>query len=182
MTVLSSWVERANPTKTEPIVREAGNAERALIANALAIPGCSRFTASYTIAAINRGRFRVTGEISADLVRTCVVTLDDFEQTLDVPFEIEFWPADQLATANPEQGSQREVEIDALSGEDPEPIVNGRLEIGPLLYQFVAAEMDPFPRHPDAELERTVADTPQGGGEEHPFSALSRLKREDGSS
>jgi Large ribosomal RNA subunit accumulation protein YceD len=183
MSVLSSWVElAAAPSRAQPIVRHANEAECAAIAEALGIPGCRSLTARYSIAALNRGRYRLSGEIAAVLVQNCVVTLEPFDQPLNAPFEIEFWPADQLMSEGFAPESSREIEVDPLAGEDPEPIINGRLEIGPLLYQFLAAAIDPFPRHPDAELERTEADAPDRGRAEHPFAALHQLKRdEDGS-
>lgn len=180
MNVLSSWVERAAaPAQSESQERQADAAECADIAAALGIVGCRNFNARYTISELGRGRYQVAGTFAAVLVQTCVVTLDPFDQTVEEPFEFEFWPAEQLAPDPGASATGREIEIDGLSGEDPEPIINGRLEIGPVLYQLLAAATDPFPRGPEAELERTEAGDPDRERSKHPFAALRRLKPDD---
>ncbi len=39
------------------------------------------------------GRLHLTGRLHADVTQTCVVSLDPVEASLDVPVEVEFWPA-----------------------------------------------------------------------------------------
>ena len=39
------------------------------------------------------GRLQLTGQLQADVVQTCVVSLEPVEAQLDVPVEVEFWPA-----------------------------------------------------------------------------------------
>jgi hypothetical protein len=179
MKILSSWTERAaERAQSELVAREADAGECTAIANALGIVGCRTFSARYSISPLDCGRYLVAGAFSAVLIQTCVVTLEPFDQSIEESFEIEFWPPDQLAD---EFGGEtaHEIEIDGLAGEDPEPVVNGRLQIGPVLYELLAAATDPFPRHPDAELERTEAGASDTELPQHPFAALRSLKPDD---
>lgn len=176
MKILSSWTERATErAHSEPIAREADTRECAAIADALGIVGCRAFSARYSISPLDRGRYLVAGAFSAILIQTCVVTLEPFDQTVEEPFEIEFWPPDQIADDSG-GGTASEIEVDGLAGEDPEPVVNGRLQIGPVLYELLAAATDPFPRHPDAELEQTEAGSSDPEPAQNPFAVLRGLK------
>lgn len=184
MSVLD-WVDRAANVGDEGLerVRQAGADECAAIAEALAIPACRNLEASYRLTQLARGRVLMTGRIRAVLVRTCVVELEDFEQVLEEPIEIEFWPEAQIegARARPlaaqtSSASDREIAVDALEGEDPEPISNGRIDVGAVIYQFLAAALDPFPRMPGAALETVEAAAPAAEERQNPFAALRALK------
>ena len=183
MKMLAGWNEKATNIADETLsrARQADRTERDAIAEALGIPACNIFAAQYKITARDRGRYHVAGQIAAELVQTCVVLLEDFNQTIEIPFEVEFWPAKQLPTASDDEVSAT-VDVDALEGEDPEPIHDGRLEIGPLLYEFLATGLDPFPRHSDAELEHTEAAAPDAPTANNPFAALQHLKGDENGS
>lgn len=174
------WFERASdiPDKGRVWERAATEAECKAVATALAIPACKSLMARCHIEPIGDGRYSISGRIEAVVTQTCVVEIEDFDQSVEQDVEIEFWPESQIAGTK-DDGA--EIVVDALEGEDPEPIRNGRLEIGAVVYQLLAASLDPFPRKPDAELEVHEA----GGDEDRsPFAALATLRRstDEGSS
>lgn len=179
MAVLN-WFERASdiPDKGRVWERAATEAECEAVAAALAIPACKSLAARFRIVPVGAGRYRLTGRVDAVVTQTCVVEIEDFDQAVGQDVEIEFWPESQLAGGD-DEGT--EILVDALEGEDPEPIRNGRLEIGAVVYQLLAASLDPFPRKPGAELEVREA---AGDGDRGPFAALAALRRatDEGSS
>lgn len=151
--------------------REASGAELGQLARALDIPSCERLSAHYAVHAIGGGRFRVAGHVSAALTQRCIVSLDPVRATIEEPFDEEFWPAEAI---EPEIG---EHEHEALAHVGPEPIVDGRIEIGRLVYETVAAALPPYPRKPGVELDWSgEASSGPEHGRASPFAALAKLK------
>lgn len=121
------------------------------------------------------------GTVRARFTQRCVVTLDPVEGALEERFEVEFGPPE------PDSLEETEREFTLDEPDPPEPIRDGRLDLGELLVQQVALALDPFPRKPGVDLERALADAPNGRAEAveqdaptGPFAALAKLKRGEG--
>ncbi len=65
----------------------------------------------------------------------------------------------------------REVEIDPNADDPPDPIEGGRIDLGALVVEHLALEIDPFPRKPGVVFE-----PPAGGEPPSPFAALRDFK------
>lgn len=106
---------------------------------------------------------RVSGRLTATVRQTCGVTLEPFDAPLDEEIDVHFAPA----------GSYVRSEEDEENGIDPpDEIVDGRIDVGALLCEFLALGVDPYPRKPGAVFEPPAEDAAALS----PFSALSRLK------
>ncbi len=147
--------------------RLASEAERAAVARMLDIVAVTDLRASYGIQPLGRGRYRLAGEIDAGVTQSCVVTLEPVPGRIAERFEAEFMPVPELARA---EGHQEEME--ALAAADLEPIVHDRIEVGRIVYEHVAAALDPYPRKEGASLQQA---DPEAGEREGPFAALSKL-------
>lgn len=141
--------------------------ERARLAAALDLAACDRVEVHYTLKPLSRGRIRFKARIKADLHQRCVVTLAPVAARLDETVDLEFWPADDVDQA---------VDFDAMSPADPEPIEHGRCAVGRVVYEEIAAALDPYPRADGAALESTGDEETEG---HKPFAMLARLKREE---
>ena len=144
--------------------RAASAAERSAVAEALGIIACDELKADYVIRAIGTGRYSMTGTVAARLTQECVVTLAPIPQTVAEAFNVEFWPS--LPDAS-------DAEVEVLSVPDIEPIDHGLIAAGRVIFDILAASLDPYPRSEGARFE--WEDTP-GAAEAGPFSALKRLK------
>jgi uncharacterized metal-binding protein YceD (DUF177 family) len=153
--------------------RLASEAECAALAGALDIIAVTELRAVYEIRPLGRARYRLTGDIEAHVTQACVVTLQPVADRIAERFEAEFMPAPELARAE----RQEEEEVEALAAADLEPIANDRIEVGRVVYEQVAAALDPYPRQEGARLELPGAR--EEGGEERagPFSALAKLRQ-----
>lgn len=174
-TPLASWTISvlAVPESGLATRRQATGAELSELARALDLPSCERLAAQYSVHAIGHGRFRVAGEISAALTQRCVVSLDPVPATVEERFDEEFWPA---AAIDPAPG---EHEHEALSHIEPEPIVDGEIDIGRIVYETVAAALDPYPRHPNVAHDWSgEASAGPDAARSGPFAALAKLKRD----
>ena len=70
-------------------------------------------------------------------------------------------------------------EVDLDEEPEPEPIVAGQIDVGRVVFECLAAAIDPFPRKPDATLDcALVAAAPRApaGKPESPFAVLANIK------
>jgi uncharacterized metal-binding protein YceD (DUF177 family) len=153
---------------------EASKAEREAIASLLDLTALDsmRFTGSFHFA--GEGGLLLKGSLTAKLTQICVVSLEPFESELAVPVEIEFWPSariDALERTADEASSHGILDW-------PEPILDGKIELGPVLYETLATALDPYPRREGVSFTWTEApEAPEAPEKaDSPFSALSRLK------
>jgi uncharacterized metal-binding protein YceD (DUF177 family) len=158
---------------------EASDEQCASLSRDLDLIACKGLTVAYKLRSQHRGRYRLTGQIHADVVQRCVVTLDPVPAILNEELDVEFWPEDQLA-AKPSPGVTQEAsdehndtaDFSALGDEPPEPIEQGRIALGRVVFELVSAGLDPYPRSPGAEFAFANKDD----GNDKPFAALAKLK------
>lgn len=151
------------------VKREATENERVGLAAALDVIACTRLIARYTIEPLDHGRFQLEGSADITVTQRCVVTLEEIERKYAAPLEVELWPAEALA----DESEDEETVVDPL-GADREPIEDGRIDVGRIVYEELAGAVDPYPRSDGASLN--WEDT-EGAARTHPFAALEKLKR-----
>ena len=102
----------------------------------------------------------VAGQVSARVGQICVVTLEPIESLVEEAVDLRFAPEPADATPKADQ-------------EPPEPLLEGKVDLGVIATEFLILGIDPYPRKPGAEFSPPrVAD--DGG---HPFDALAALKK-----
>ena len=112
----------------------------------------------------------VTGEVSARVGQTCVVTLEPIESAIREAVDVEFAPAPPGGKeAGPKKARKRAPDAD----EPPEPLVGGSLDLGALAAEFLILGIDPYPRKAGAEFAPPKVED----AGEHPFAALESLKK-----
>ena len=159
---------RAIPEVGLPVTREATAEERAAVATAMDLVACTRLVARFEVTPATAGRFLLMGSVDVTVMQTCVVTLEEIERRYSAPLDLEFWPAETLA-------EDEEGDIDPL-GADREPIEDGRIDVGRVVYEELASAIDPFPRRDGAAVDW---EDKEGAARTHPFAQLARLKRSD---
>jgi hypothetical protein len=168
-------VDQARDTKISvEIVAEA--AERAELAAFLQLPAINSLHARYEVKPLTRGRYEVSGEVRANVVQTCVVTLEDFSvDVLETADAIYAPPVREPSAKAKAKGAV--VEVSLFEGEDPpDEIVNGKIDLGSLTTEFLALGLDPWPRKTNAEFQ-PGADGKTENQKTLPFAALEKLKR-----
>jgi uncharacterized metal-binding protein YceD (DUF177 family) len=154
---------------------EASAKERAAVAELLDLSELSRLGLAYRLQRLGQGRLGLKGRLTAKLTQTCVVTLEPLPQELDVPVEVAFWPRSQIRDME-----KAAAEDPASQGilDWPEQIIDGKIDLGPVLYEGLATALDPYPRAKGVEFAWT---DPAGSAEEAPavgpFAALKQLKQ-----
>lgn len=153
---------------------EATAAERKAIASLLELPELRALKLAYRLRRDGGGRYHVSGRLNADLTQTCVLSLEPLQTTVDVPLEVEFWPRRLLDEL---EARAEESEPDALF-EWPEAIAEGKIDLGPVIYETLATALDPYPKREGADFE-WAEDASKEGSETRtsPFAGLEQLKR-----
>jgi uncharacterized metal-binding protein YceD (DUF177 family) len=168
----------SRPVKVDALPREglrqslqATPAERAALAKRYGLVAIAALNASFLVKRAGR-EVRVSGAVHAEVTQTCVVTLEPFPVALDEPVDVRFAPRTE---ERPE--ARAEIETLSLDAEDPpDPIVDGKIDLGALAAEFLALGLDPYPRTPGAEF----TPPPEPAPPQSPFVALAEMaKRKD---
>jgi len=155
------------------VKRDATAGELAALAAALDIIGCEKFHASYRVTRAADDGYRLKGKLIADVVQACVVTLAPVLETVSADFAAEFRPATELAGK-----SGGNVELDDES--EMEPIEGNMIDVGRVIYEELAAGLNPYPRRPGAEFSPVVDKADDGRqAKANPFAVLAKLKAND---
>lgn len=170
--IAETWVHATSdiPSRGLEMRRAATEAERETLARSLDILALDRLEVDYRIIPRAAGRFVLEGSLLADVVQSCVVTLEPVHTSLEDRIEVEFRPD---AEARPASGLGEEMPI--LDAQDYEVIEHNRLDVGRIVCDSLAAALPAYPRRPGAALEHREAG-PADPAPANPFAALADWK------
>ncbi len=143
---------------------------RAALAADFGIPGIPKLTAEVTLVPRSQGRVHVTGHVDAVVTQTCVVTLEDFDAPVSEDIALDFAPPDQLPEVRPG------AEIDVTELDLPDPLIDGTVDAGAVVAEFLALGLDPYPRKPGAAFAGVQEMSDE---ETSPFAGLAKLRGGD---
>ncbi|WP_142846920.1 DUF177 domain-containing protein [Telmatospirillum sp. J64-1] len=161
------------PASGTVVELEANEEERAALARRFDLLSLDSLTATISLKPMGGSSLlRLRGTFRAEVVQACVVTLEPVPSTIEDEFEMTFAPEQQ------EERGDIEVFVDAE--DPPDPIVNGKIDIGEAVAEHLSLALDPFPRAPGAEFPETA----EQAGEEveekrNPFAALEALRKKE---
>lgn len=151
---------------------EATEAECAALAKRFDLQSLSGFTADITILRVSEGKItRVQGVLEAEVVQTCVVSLQGVPAEIKSAFDTYF-------TEDGKEGFDEEsaADLDLEEGDANDlMITNGHLDLGELAAQYLALELDPYPRAPGVSLAAQMHET-GSTKKASPFQILQKLK------
>jgi hypothetical protein len=161
--------------------------ERAAIAKRLDVLSLTRAEAKIECTRESGHIIHVRGEFSADITQECVVTLDPIQSTIGDEFESWFSDKDHIASfkkAQIEAKAKKEfIETPMLEEhEDPEPLENGKIDVGELFVQFLSLAVNPYPQKPGvrvADVTKQKSDDDQKFMPQNPFAALKNWRPKD---
>lgn len=150
---------------------EATEAECAALAKRFDLRSLSRLKGRLTLFRLSEGGItRVKGDIEADVVQACVVSLQDVPAHVRAVFDTSFTEKGELFEEDLELGLDIE--------DDPfEVVKDGVIDLGELAAQYLALELDPYPRAPGVSLAAQLAET-GSDSKNRPFQVLQGLKSE----
>jgi uncharacterized metal-binding protein YceD (DUF177 family) len=152
----------------------ASDDERAAIAASLGLLELTALSADLTLARTTNTAVALSGKLTADLVQSCIVSLDPVPQHIDEPIEARFVQAgSREAPEEPKPGS--EVRIADEEDDPPEVYSGARIDIGATVLEHFILAVDPYPRAPGAVLEQDEG----GADRDSPFAGLAALNRKN---
>lgn len=140
---------------------------RQRIAALLGLHAVDALEAELKVVQANNGLVDISGQLRAAIQPLCVVSLDPFPQSLDEPVSIRFAPEGLI-----ERMTKRAEEDEIEDFEPPDAILDGQIDFGSVVVEFLALALDPYPRKPGA----VFAGGDPAPERESPFAALKNLK------
>lgn len=159
------------PQRGMPVVIEANEEQRRLLAEVHGLDAVIRFKADLLVSMWKRNGVRVAGRIDATVGQTCVVTLEPLDNKIAETVDTVFLPDDsKLGREGFGQGG--EIVLDAEGEDSPEVFSGDWIDVGALAEEFFGLAIDPYPRKAGAAaLERPVEEA-----EPAPGSLAEKLK------
>jgi hypothetical protein len=157
------------PREGQVVTIEANLTEREELASFYRLPDIAALTATLRLEPWGRGGARVTGAVHGVLTQLCIVSVEPFPATVDEDVDVRFAPP---TAAERKSSAEHEDQTFSLADEDePDPIIDGKIDLGALTAEFFALGLDPYPRKPGAALdeERTNSEPTVS-----PFAALAQ--------
>ena len=151
-------IERVGPAGLRVKV-DANTAECDALARRMNLPAILAFSCDFRLEREAAGTLLAHGRLRAEVVQTCVISLDDFTATVEEHFTVRCVPTGE-ETDDPDPEA-----LDEFGYE------NGTLDLGEAASEQLALALDPYPRAPDAVLPEI-----DDGADRGPFSSLSDLK------
>jgi Large ribosomal RNA subunit accumulation protein YceD len=149
----------------------ADAATRAGVARIAGLRELPRLEANFDVTRRGAGGLRVAGRVSATVGQTCVVTLEPIANEVEEKIDLVFVP--QLdAEPGPAEGNA-ESEPREAEWDEPEPLIDGTVDLGALATEFLILGLDPYPRKPGAIFQAPPDAKPHVG----PFAALAKLRK-----
>jgi uncharacterized metal-binding protein YceD (DUF177 family) len=136
---------------------------RTAVAASTGLRAVERLEADFDVRRDGADGLHVTGTVSATVGQTCVVSLEPIESEIEEGVDLLFVPVRAASAAATEQG--------------PEPLLDGRVDLGAIATEFLVLGIDPHPRKPGAVFEPPPS---EDDAADHPFAALAALKKDEG--
>jgi uncharacterized metal-binding protein YceD (DUF177 family) len=160
----------ALPREGQVVSIEATPAEREQLASLYKLPDIAALTATLRVDSSGRGGARVTGIVHGEVTQLCIVSLEPFPATVDEDVDVRFAPQ-SAANSRSRETEADDIQMFSLADEDePDLIVDGKIDLGALTAEFFALGLDPYPRKPDAVFDEELDSEPT----KSPFAALAR--------
>ena len=127
--------------------------------------------------------YHIHGHISGEITQNCVVSLEPVVNRVDESFDAWFADPDSavsIAKVRHEKDMERgHGEVEMLDEQDdPEAIIDGKIDLGEVVTQFLSLSIDPYPHAEGAAFEGK--NDQQDGDDEpsvnNPFAALKDWK------
>lgn len=143
--------------------------QRAQLAKWVKVDSVEKFEGLVSLKRLSATRFAYRAEISADVIQSCVVTLEPVPSHLALEIDRSL-----LLVKLPRRGVAGPQEVFPASDEGPEQIEDTRYDIAaPLLEEFSLA-IEPYPRAPGVVFNPPADED----STRSPFEALKSLKRD----
>jgi uncharacterized metal-binding protein YceD (DUF177 family) len=146
------------PQRGTSLTIEADSDQREALAAQHDLLEVKRFHADMIATPWKKGGVKVTGRVRAEVVQSCIVTLDPVDGVVDEEVSALFLP-EGSKLALPRRGTDGEILLDAEGDDGPELFSGDSIDVGQLVEEFFALGLDPYPRKAGVSLPGSGLDT-----------------------
>jgi hypothetical protein len=136
----------------------ASETERAALAENYGLVAVQTIEAGFHVRKQGPKRYEVSGVLHALVTQTCGVSLEPFETVVHASIDVEFAPSGAPAAFAGQQ-------------DPPDPIINGQIDLGALASEFLALNLDLYPRKPGVTFKNMYVGS-EASGTDSPFAVL----------
>lgn len=152
---------------------EASEAERNAIAAEHKLIAVKSLSADVDLRRSGDGLIMIDGRLRAEVVHTCVVSLEPAPQSIDEVFHVALASAgSDEAPPPPKPGAEVMVDPEV---DQPDVLYGPTIDLGAIVLEHFVLALDPYPRAPGARLPADVA-TDEEDPARSPFAVLAGLK------
>lgn len=134
------------------------------LARRMKLPAIHSLTAEIRATPWRGGGLKLEGHLTADIEQVSVISLEAFRETVSIPVSRYFLPPGAVVENEQE--------------DDADPIDNGWIDLGEVVAETLALDLDPYPRKPGEAFGEHIEDDSQPAESESPFAVLARRKPE----
>jgi len=164
------------------------------VAARLDLQAVNSLTAILNIAPGGKGVIKVAGEVKADVVQTCVVSLAPVPAQVKDAVAANFITEEKAAADKlkkerakakaraAKKAVEEEEEVISAQGDDPPDVaLGGRIDLGEVAVTHLALALNPYPRAPGAAFDAKAwglhEENPEKPANVSAFAALAKLKK-----
>ena len=148
--------------------------ERRALAADHGLEGVNSFEAEFFLSPWKKNGIRVRGHIEAEIVQSCVVTLEPLTNRISEDVDTIFVPENsRLSRIHLDESG--EMLIDAGGADIPETFFGDKIDLGAVAEEFFDLAIDPYPRKPELPEESEPAVFGDEGEDEQPVSPFAKL-------
>lgn len=165
------------PPTGKHVKLEPSEAERRALAKYLGIVAVDALSCNFEVHHWGRDGLVVHGRLDADVVQTCIVSLEPVPEHVSDDFEVRFTAHETPATGRTGKAAEDDedegvpVDIDA-----PDVLDDGGVDLGVIATEYLALGLNPYPRKDGAAFSDHVE---EAQGENRPFAGLDKLVSKD---
>jgi uncharacterized protein len=149
---------------------EAKPSEREGLAKYLDVQAVSLVRARLLLRRWRGNGLQLTGTLEAKVTQTCVVSLEPLETAVACPIDRKFLAEPLLKR----DADPHELIIDPDGEDPPDPLPNA-LDLGDLVAEELALNLDPYPRKPGLHIPNSPED--REGTPQSPFAVLAESRK-----
>lgn len=128
----------------------------------------------------------VRGRLSADVTQSCVVTLQPVHSHLEDDFDAYYTQKEDVISF---ARARQEKDLEKMQGEtpmleeyeDPEPILDGKIDLAELVTQYLSLSINPYPHAQGVEFDKSeeaeIIAQKRAEDDKNPFAALKNWRK-----
>ncbi len=148
--------------------------ERVALAKGHELEAVNAFSAEFLLTPWKKDGIRVRGRIDAEIVQSCVVTLEPLTNIVAEEIDTIFVP-ENSRLARIQLDESGEMLLDAEGADIPETFVGDKIDIGAVAEEFFDLAIDPYPRKPGLPEESEPLIFGEDGADQEPVSPFAKL-------